>query len=340
MKRLVKTTLLLFTLFLVFYLSANFVLKKLSQRIIVELKPKLEEKGIHIQNFEYSTIHLNSYNSFALKDVDLDFSLNKSMYGKESFKAQFDAESISMRFADFRNPSFFFTFTNFKLLAEPEELSINKPFGKLDRGYLKTRIPLYLQHPVESAREIIQELRTLFKENKTNMDVQISADVLLGIDDKEVKVGLFTKRERNQTYLKFNSGDIHIAAKKFDIELAEKEAEIISNYPSKVPAMIKITRDAKRLSSNEKEIDELFPEDAYRHIYWSYHLARQLGADLAKEITDAHETLPGNSIPERKMDFHNNELGIKMANKNFTNEEIKKFVLNSIKVKRNPSEAG
>ena len=208
----------------------------------------------------------------------------------------------------------------------------------MENGCVKSRIPLYLKHPEESANEILTEIKTLFNENKTPLDLDIQVDVLLVIDEKEVKVSLYTEHKDGITYIKFNDKDILEASKRFDLDLAEKEAEIISNYPSKVPTMIKITRDAKRLSEFEKGKDQSFPEDAYRHIYWSYHLARELGADLAKEITDAHETVPGNTPQERKMDYHNNDVGRKYACTNMSEEEIKNIVENSNEVIRSPNE--
>lgn len=307
-------------------------------KVVAELTQRLEQNGIIVESFNYSTIQLNSYNSFVMKDIELYFHMNRKMFGKESFSAQFNSASITIRFADFNNPSFFFAFNNFSLFIEPEENSAKKPFGKLEHGFLKSRIPLYMKRPEESAREILAEIKTLFNENKTPLDLDIQVDVLLGIDEKEVKVNLYTEHKDGMTYIKFNDKDILKASKKFDLDLAEKEAKIISNYPSKVPTMIKITRDAKRLSEFEKEKDRSFPEDAYRHIYWSYHLTRELGTDLAKEITDAHETLPGNTLHERKMDYHNNDVGRKYANKNISEEEIKNIVENSKEVIRSPNE--
>ena len=338
MKTLIKTALFLLVISLIAYFSANYVLKKIAIKAVAELKPRLEQKGIIIENFSYSNVLLNSYNSCAIKNFDLDFHLNRKMYGKESFIAHFEARSITVRFADFNNPSFFFTFNDFSLFVEPEENSEKKPFGKLENGYLKSRIPIYLKDPEESAREILAEVKTLFKENKTPIDLEIEVDVLLGIDDKEVKVGLFTERETSITHLKFNDKDILKAAKDFDLDLAEKEAEIIANYPSKVPVMIKITRDAKKLSNNEKSKNRSFPEDAYRHIYWSYHLTEEFGPDLAKEITDAHETVPGNTENERKMDYHNNKIGRKYADETISLDELRIRVLNSNEVIRHPND--
>jgi len=338
LKRLIKTAIFFLSIFLIAYFSANYILKKLAIKAVSELKPRLEQKGIIIENFSYANVLLTSYNSCRITNIDMDFYLNKKLFGEESFKAHFSSKSISIRFADFNNPSFFFSFRDFSLFLEPEENKTNRPFGKLEHGYLKSRIPLYLKNPEESAREILAEVKSLFRENKTPMDLEIVAEVFLGLGEKEAKVRLYTERVKSQTFLKFNDKDILKAAKEFDLELAEKEAEIIANYPSKVPAMIKITRDAKRLSEIEKSKNISFPEDAYKHIYWSYHLTRTFGPDLAKEITDAHETIPNNTENERKMDFHNNAIGIKYASENISTNELKNRIINSPEIIRHPDE--
>lgn len=340
LKTLIKTTIALLAILAVFYFSANYILRKLAVKAVAELKPLLEEKGIIVEAFDYSTVRLNSYNSIAVINTNLDFYLNKKMFGKESFHARFDAATINIRFADFNNPSLFFTLKDFSVFVEPDDEDVKKPFGKLENGYLKSRIPLYLKTPEESAREIFAEIKNLFRENKTPMDLEINTEVLLGIDEKEIKVGLITERYDGWTYLKLDDEDIIMAAQSFDLDLAEKEAEIISGYPSLVPAMIKISRDAKRTSQYEKSRDNSFPEDAYRHIYWSYHLTKEFGPELAKKIMDAHETAPGNTKNERMMDYHNNEIGQKYANEVISIEEIKRRVLQSKEVIRWPEEIG
>ena len=338
MKTLFRTFLFFAVLFSIIYFSGNYFLKKAAARAIIELQPRLEQKGIMIENFDYSTIRLTSYNSFALYNIDLDFHLTRKVFGRESFKAQFDAEKISVRFADYGNPSFFFTFHAFSLFIEPDEDAPRKPFGKLQDGFVQSRIPLLLESPEASAREILAGVRTLFHENKTPLDLAIATDALLGIDDQEIKAHLYTVREDNQTKLRFEKEDILNAAAQFDVELAEEEAAIICEHPSKVPAMIKITRDAKRLSKREKANSSEFPEDAFRHLYWSYHLARQLGPDLAKEITDAHETIPGNTPQEREMDYHNNAVGIDLARKSLSTDELMSLAQNSVEVIRSPND--
>lgn len=338
MKTFIKFIIGLFAILVIIYFSANYVLKALTAKIVAEIKPKLEQKGIVVESLTYSNVKLITYNSISIVNTQLDFHLNKEMYNNESFRSKFNASGVNIRFADLKNPSLFFTLENFSVFIEPDDNKANSTFGRLENGFINSKIPVYLKNPEESVREILQELKLLFEENKTQMDMEMDADVLLGIDDKLITVGLLTESDGDWTHLKFDAADVLKAAQSFDLDLVEKEAEIIANYPSKVPAMIKITRDAKRLSNYEKSIDPSFPEDAYRHIYWSYHLTREFGPELAKEITDAHETAPGNTTSERLMDFHNNEVGRKLVEANLSDTELKRLILASEDVIRSPKE--
>ncbi len=337
MKTLVRIAVFFLVAGVAGYFGANYVLKRLTAKAVVQLKPRLKEKGIVVEHFSYSKVRLNSFNSCAIMGIDLDFRLNKKMYGKDSYVAQFDAKSVTVRFADFNNPSFFFSFKDFSIYVEPDEKKDKKTIGKLENGFLKSRIPLYLKDPETSAREIFAEVKTLFGESRSTINLDIQADVLLEIDDKEIEVGMFTERKDDTTYLRFDADDIWKAAETFELDLGEKEAEIISKYPGKVPALIKITRDAKKLSQMEKSKNKQFPEDAFRHIYWSYNLTRELGPKLAKEITDAHETVPGNTPQEHEMDYHNNAVGQKYASKSMDVEAIKDLVLHSKEVIKHPT---
>ena len=337
MKILTRSAIFLLIVFAAIYFGANYTLKKLANRAIAELKPRLEAKGIIVEHFDFHNIRLTSYNSCAVTDVDLKFHLNRQINDQKSFKAEFESNAIVIRFADFENPSLFFTLKDFALLVEPDD-KISKNFAKLEDGLIKTRVPVYMRNPEESAREIIDEVRHLFKENYTNMDLELHVNAMIRLEEKEAMVAMYTEREEGKTLLRLNEKDILAVAKKYELKLSEKEAIIISKFPNKVPALIKLTRDAKRLSEMEKARDKAFPEDAYRHVYWSYHLTKELGPELAKEITDAHETLPGNTEKEHQMDFHNNEVGRKYALQNIPVSEIKKRVLQSTDVIKSPNE--
>ena len=57
--------------------------------------------------------------------------------------------------------------------------------------------------------------------------------------------------------------------------------------------------------------------DAFRHILWNYGMTIDVGASFAKKWSDAHENgTPNNPALEKKMDLHNNAIGIKLGKDN------------------------
>ena len=53
--------------------------------------------------------------------------------------------------------------------------------------------------------------------------------------------------------------------------------------------------------------------DAFRHAYWSYLMAQELGPDFAKRITDAYEGSTENPESEELMDLYNNHVARQLA---------------------------
>jgi hypothetical protein len=336
MKLIFRTLITSIIVLLVVYLTADYAVNKIADRLVTELKPRLKDRGILVQHFKYQDVKLASFNSISIGKIELVFDLNKEMYGKSSFQASFGAETIILRFTDFQNPYFYISIHNFSLFVEPDEPGTESTFGKLQHGNFKSTIPLYLHSPEESAHKLLAEVRRLFHENKTVIDIEVEVDVLLGIDEKSLKVGLFSERSDDWTHLEFDVDDLIAASRQIDLELTRQEASIIARYPLKVPAMIKITQDARHYSQIAKVQDPSFPEDAFRHVYWSFQLTKALGPELSKQITNAHETAPGNTEAERLMDYHNNEIGRKYALENRSIDEIKALVLESDEIRRNP----
>ena len=93
---------------------------------------------------------------------------------------------------------------------------------------------------------------------------------------------------------------------------------------------------AKDTSKDAHKRDRSVPEDAYRHVLWSYLLTQKFGPEFAETVTDAHETLPTNTAAERRMDFHNNRIGREFAQQGVKRERILWLVKNHRDVIRYP----
>jgi hypothetical protein len=80
------------------------------------------------------------------------------------------------------------------------------------------------------------------------------------------------------------------------------------------------------------------PEDAYRHVLWSYLLTKEFGGAFAVEVTNAHETgKTGNTREERLMDINNNEIGREYARRGEEEQELLKLTLTDPRVIRKPA---
>ena len=53
--------------------------------------------------------------------------------------------------------------------------------------------------------------------------------------------------------------------------------------------------------------------NAYRHAMWNAVMTDKIGAKKAKKFADAHEQFPNNPVEHMEMDFHNNDLGRRIA---------------------------
>ncbi len=106
-------------------------------------------------------------------------------------------------------------------------------------------------------------------------------------------------------------------------KLTPKEQEYLRNNPHHV-MLLKEAREAafaetvrrfRRNGHNDKS-------DAFRHCFWSAMLARDIGFQDAMRFTTAHESSPKNRLDEKRMDLHNNRVGLDIGRAKGTNESL------------------
>lgn len=93
-----------------------------------------------------------------------------------------------------------------------------------------------------------------------------------------------------------------------------EEKKLMKKFPRQAEIAIglkyvleKMTREKFGRNVNKDE------SDGYRHFVGSILLTNEFGPALALRFLNAHETGPGNTKPERQMDFDNNRKGIEAA---------------------------
>lgn len=134
----------------------------------------------------------------------------------------------------------------------------------------------------------------------------------------------FKSEQRGGSYgLLANIEDVRALSKLYSLSLTEAELKIVSKYPIQAPGMLRIQSYASNSAMAAQSRDRTVPQDAYRHLLWSYLLTNKFGPELAEEITDAHELgSTTNTEADHRMDYHNNELGRSYAMGNRRESEV------------------
>jgi hypothetical protein len=110
-----------------------------------------------------------------------------------------------------------------------------------------------------------------------------------------------------------------------------------ADHPDKIDRIRRISRFAEQRARTAKINDPSVPEDAYRHVLWSYLLTKEFGAGTAAEITAAHEAgNTGNTPAEKAMDRANNAVGRMYAAAGIPLSKILQQVRNDPAVIREP----
>jgi hypothetical protein len=102
------------------------------------------------------------------------------------------------------------------------------------------------------------------------------------IDNRLVDAGITTARSKDgYSIIRLDKSSLKTMAEQYGDNITEAEAELLSMNPFKVPRLIEIMRKA-RAESEKHAGSPHVPEDAYRHVLWSYLLTRELFSDRNK----------------------------------------------------------
>ncbi len=212
----------------------------------------------------------------------------------------------------------------------------------LENGRIDLDFKFNFFHPFTAKDQLtstLYSLSPLFSKGSTPVPLDFSGILLFSIKSDPLRAKVYTKRRPDGYYaLQINEEFFQTIAWYNTYEITDAEAKVLSQYPFRMPGLVNIMAEAKEESKRMAKIRDI-PEDAYRHILWSYLLTRSYGPEFAKQVTDAHEIGDlSNTEADHQMDYHNNAIGRQYAQKNYKKHEILTQLLNDKNVIRKPVE--
>lgn len=335
MRKLFLTLIIILIFFTGVYFISGIIFDAAAHKIINQIKPQLKNQGIILDDYDYNFIRFSSLRTITVYDF---YSLIQLHKNNKNYTSYFYAEKIHFHLTRLKNTAINISCTDFNIYVDQVKDIPGTSFARIDQGHIELKQSILLSQPFAGFKNGFQNITNLFDENKSSSNISLQGWVTINLNGKQSQIYLFTAQENGRILPRFKKEDIKKMANTFSVEISDEEATIIALYPLRATRIMQITLDAKDTSRKAKRRNRSVPEDAYRHVLWSYLLTHEFGPEFAQKVTDAHETLPTNTAAQRVMDFHNNRVGREYAQQGVKRNRILWLVKNDKKVIKNPRE--
>jgi hypothetical protein len=286
--------------------AANRLAPQLLLAVLPALQTQLEGHGVGLSEVAFGDLRVSpTLTSIELEDVRARLDLNPR--DRIELGSQVAIARVDLGLTDLMEVRGQIRASGLEIRLDPADRPKSMPFERFENASLRIG-DLPLGRHQELAGDLRSKIRDLFFEGRATGDVEFSGDVLLEIEGESFQAHLYTDREGDQFRLRFRESDIRSISDDTGMALVPEQIEIVSLYPLRAPIILALTERARALAL-QHEPDDVWMQDAHRHVAWSFLLTDAFGPDFATQVTDAQERRPGNTPNERAMDYHNNAVG-------------------------------
>jgi hypothetical protein len=350
-KFLIKFLAFLAVIFGIGFLAINALLDPISDRAINFIFKNLHTPSLTLSEPSFKNARISSHNAITWDEFGFTATLAPNTMGKKPLKARVMIEALTVESEDLLNGLFVIDLSGLNITMEYLRAK-NSAEGKeapeiFQDGNLTAPIRLNVLSLDEAAsqlRDFAVEIKKFTEEGKTAIPIRFSGEEIITVQDNSYTVSLLVQQKGENYCLVASRDDLKFVS---DGVLPQRQTstaadiEIIANNPIRAPQLLKIRSAASNTAASAHAGDPKVPEDAYRHVLWSYLLTREFGPDFAREVTDAHELKndpeekndPGAEASHRQ-DYINNEVGRTYAAQRYRESDIPRLVMTDPKVIR------
>jgi hypothetical protein len=191
---------------------------------------------------------------------------------------------------------------------------------------------------VASLMDAPQLALQFLQEGRTTVPFGFKARSVFRVGGASLSAEIKTVKQGENYLLVMAPADLRRIAGLLKEELTDEEIRLLALHPLLAPALLKITSRARTQSLAAHDGDQTVPEDAYRHVLWSFLLTRAFGPAFAEKVTNAHEVgaRQYNTEADHRMDYNNNAVGRQYARAGHGEDQILPLVMSDPKVIRSP----
>jgi hypothetical protein len=311
------------------------LLPSLAREALPAAQARLESMGIGLGDIAFSGLRISPWlNGLVLSDLEARLDLNPR--DRIQLRSRLDIATLEVRLTHPLRLRGAVQATGLEVRLDPSDRPPQLPFDRFSNARLAIG-DLRLGDPRQAANAIREKLQALFSENHAIGEVEFSGEVILDIEGVAQVAKLYTERVGETFKLRFREDDIRAIAQAKGMDLVPEQIEIVSLHPLRAPVILALTDQARALATQHAP-EDVWLQDAMRHVIWSFLLTRTFGPVFATRVADAQELRPGNTPNERAMDYHNNAIGRRFVSENVPLAALPRRVRSDPDVIRHPDE--
>ena len=345
-KKIGISLVVIISLVLATIMALKFVVDKGGELTMRYLIKKGKAKGIFVKEPYFVSVNLEGLTGIVMKDFSMEVLLGKntSFEMKRNFSVRVPYASLTLE--SFARRLFLLHMKNIEIVLHPEvpedsPISEKKssPFyardpDRIENGELSIQFIfnfLNKQMAAKEANDLSMKFIDLAVNGKSSAQIKFTGLLIFRIKDRGYRAKVFTVRESGGIRLIMDKAalkDIILNVETKDV-LGPIEVSLTSRNPLRAPTLLRILNYARDEAHKAFMKNNSVPEDAYKHILWSYYLSKYYGEKFGLEVAEAHEVEDyDESIASNRMDRINDKIGVEYLIKGYPESSLLERCMN------------
>jgi hypothetical protein len=350
-KRIIKILVFLTIIVGIIYIGVNLLLDVFSNEAIHYVVENMKVPGLELGEVSFQTARISSFKAATWEDFGMTATIASSGVSKLARRIRMDVEEATAEAAGLFGGHFIIRLKGLNLsmeiVTEGDPVAGQSPPTLLQDCSLTVPVRVDIldrARAVSQIRKFASDMMKFSDEGKTAIPLEFSATEFVTVNNSTYILNIWVEKRgalyqlvADKSDLEFISGNVLPASQ----TSTPADIDIIALNPLRAPQLLRIRSKAARVAANAHADDPIVPEDAYRHVLWSYLLTKEYGTDFARQVTDAHELTADETEKNgpdaglyHRQNYHNNEAGRLFAQQGVQESDILHLVMTDPKVIR------
>ncbi len=309
-------------LLLALYIQLPTILERTTELLLQKSSIALNSGGIRGLSFRAQTTSNAGISGIHWNLSEIFFVMRNPLNLRDTVNVHILAENTEMRFLPWDFKTLKIDVSNATIYPG---WNLSSQLGKtsLQVDQLRLKVPVDIFNLEPAVVMVTNSLRDFYVNKPLQLDLELQGVLSTNINSRPARLGIFVANAPDGKRLAIKVEDLRALVSNDKDSYTQEELDVLSLNPIHAITLLEL----KERAVNEANIlQPQFPRlttDRIRHVLWSYLITKACGADLARQITTAHEFNAGQPVGnDTDYDLASNEMGIAYALKGLAEDQV------------------